>query len=236
MALPTRASNDALRPAPRVVVVRLFDFNHKQPLCTVGPTPYTKRTKRRFFGSFFSGGSAHQPRAPTMPRAYTEGALQSFATGALFGVGAALFLDDDTRRGAKRIVGSATVALSFYSWYHSGFVSTTGAGRPRGRPAARLSRLGLSSYATRIGRRRLVIAPKQAVGTTPSPHGSKPHWRRAAKPHRRKRERKRGRKRRSAEASAKRALRRMIPPPSGATRGVTRGAVGSTIVRATGFA
>ena len=62
-----------------------------------------------------------------MPRSFPEGALQSFATGALFGVGAALYLDDDARRGAKRIVGSATVALSFYAWYYSVFVSNTGA-------------------------------------------------------------------------------------------------------------
>ena len=52
-----------------------------------------------------------------MPRSHYQGAFEAFATGALLGLGIALYYDDDARRMKKRAAGCGTVFLSGFLWY-----------------------------------------------------------------------------------------------------------------------
>ena len=51
------------------------------------------------------------------PQTIVEGATSAFLTGALAGLGLALYNDDDYKRGRNRTLGLGCVSLSLFVWY-----------------------------------------------------------------------------------------------------------------------
>ena len=51
------------------------------------------------------------------PKAIVQGATEAFLTGALAGLGLALYNDDDYKRGRNRVLGLGCVSLSLFVWY-----------------------------------------------------------------------------------------------------------------------